>query len=68
MREQGQEDRDGGRERARVTEKVEGGRDKPKLIDTQREAVIGVIQLFFSFFNTVAVLPLCFPPPDASEC
>lgn len=50
MREQGQEDRDGGRERARVTEKVEGGRDKPKLIDTQREAVIGVIQLFFSFF------------------
>lgn len=47
MREQGQEDRDGGRERAPVTEKVEGCRDKAKQIDTQREAVIGITELFF---------------------
>lgn len=72
MREQGQEDRDGGRERAPVTEKVEGCRDKAKQIDTQRKAVIGIKELFsssfFFFFYTVAALPLCFPPPDASEC
>lgn len=73
MREQGQEDWDGGRERAPVTGKVEGCRDKAKQIDTKREAVIGITELFPSFSSpffcyTVAALPLCFPPPDASEC
>lgn len=30
-----------------MTEKVEGCRDKAKQIDTQREAVIGITELFF---------------------
>lgn len=50
MREQGQEDWDGGRERAPVTGKVEGCRDKAKQIDTKREAVIGITSFFFFLF------------------
>lgn len=62
MREQGQEDWDGGRERAPVTGKVEGCRDKAKQIDTKREAVIGITELFpfffffFSFFFSTLLL------------